>query len=68
MGESYLSGILIQIGINIILAISLYITFSTGQVSLGHAGFMAIGGYLSSYLTRESQFPLRRSHSGGRCG
>ena len=58
MGGSYLSGILIQIGINIILAISLYITFSTGQVSLGHAGFMAIGGYLSSYLTVKVGFPF----------
>jgi branched-chain amino acid transport system permease protein len=58
MGESYLSGILIQVGINIILAISLYITFSTGQVSLGHAGFMAIGGYLSSYLTVKIGIPF----------
>ncbi len=51
MGESYLGGIAIQIGINMILALSLYITFSTGQISLGHAGFMAIGGYAGAILT-----------------
>lgn len=51
MTESYLGGIFIQIGINIILGLSLYITFATGQVSLGHAGFMAIGGYASAVIT-----------------
>ena len=51
MGETYLGGISIQIGINMILALSLYITFATGQISLGHAGFMAIGGYTAAVLT-----------------
>jgi branched-chain amino acid transport system permease protein len=43
--------ILIFMGINIILALSFYLTTSTGQISLGHGAFMAIGAYTSSYLT-----------------
>ena len=46
--DPYFYTILIYIGINIILASSLnLINGYTGQFSLGHAGFMAIGGYLS---------------------
>lgn len=46
--DPYYYTILIYIGINIILATSLnLINGYTGQFSLGHAGFMAIGGYLS---------------------
>lgn len=38
--------------INIILAVSLnLINGTTGQFSLGHAGFMAVGGYTSAALT-----------------
>jgi len=46
--DPYFYTILIYIGINIILATSLnLINGYTGQFSLGHAGFMAIGGYIS---------------------
>jgi branched-chain amino acid transport system permease protein len=38
-------------GINIILAISLRTIATTGQISLAHAGFMAIGAYTSALLT-----------------
>lgn len=39
-------------GINIILAVSLnLINGFTGQFSIGHAGFMAVGAYSSAYLT-----------------
>ena len=41
--------ILITIGVNIILAVSLnVINGYTGQFSLGHAGFMAVGAYTSA--------------------
>ena len=47
----YYSRILMLVGINIILAVSLnLINGFTGQFSIGHAGFMAIGGYASAYL------------------
>lgn len=49
--NQYLTRILILSGINIILAVSLnLINGFTGQFSLGHAGFMAIGGYTSAYF------------------
>ena len=48
----YYFDILIGIGINIILAVSLNLVNGyTGQFSLGHAGFMAVGAYASSWLT-----------------
>ena len=48
----YYLGIAIDIGINIILAVSLnLINGHTGQFSLGHAGFMAVGGYTAAKFT-----------------
>lgn len=48
----YYLGIAIDIGINVILAVSLnLINGHTGQFSLGHAGFMAVGGYSAAKLT-----------------
>lgn len=32
-----------------------------GQISLGHAGFFAIGGYMSSALTTHNFFPVRET-------
>jgi branched-chain amino acid transport system permease protein len=44
--------IIIGIGINITLAVSLnLINGYTGQFSLGHAGFMAVGGYSAALIT-----------------
>lgn len=48
----YFSIVVINIGINIILAVSLNLVNGyTGQFSLGHAGFMAIGAYASAAVT-----------------
>jgi len=48
----YFLQILILVGINVILAVSLnLINGFTGQFSIGHAGFMAIGGYCSAFFT-----------------
>jgi branched-chain amino acid transport system permease protein len=48
----YYLGIAIDIAINVILAVSLnLINGHTGQFSLGHAGFMAVGGYTAASLT-----------------
>ena len=45
----YYLGIAVDIGINVILAVSLnLINGHTGQFSLGHAGFMAVGGYTAA--------------------
>ena len=48
----YYLGVSIDIAINIVLAVSLnLINGHTGQFSLGHCGFMAVGGYVSAMLT-----------------
>lgn len=50
---------LLILGINIILAVSLnLINGYTGQFSLGHAGFMAVGGYASAVVTLYYSKPL----------
>ena len=50
----YVLFILYDIGINIILAVSLnLINGYTGQFSLGHAGFMAVGAYTAAVITNQ---------------
>ncbi len=44
--------ILVNLGVNVILAVSLNVVNGfTGQFSLGHAGFMAVGAYTSAKIT-----------------
>src|SRR5689334_12783716 len=51
--DPYVLRILILVGLNIILATSLnLINGITGQFSLGHAGFMAIGAYTAGSAMR----------------
>lgn len=46
------SSLLVPIGINIILAVSLnLITGFLGELTLGHAGFMSVGAYAGALLT-----------------
>jgi branched-chain amino acid transport system permease protein len=48
----YYLDVLTKIGINVILAVSLnLINGYTGQFSLGHAGFMAVGAYTAAAIT-----------------
>jgi len=48
----YIFQILMLAGINIVLAVSLNLTNGiTGQFSIGHAGFFAVGAYASAALT-----------------
>jgi branched-chain amino acid transport system permease protein len=50
----YVLFILYDIGINIVLAVSLnLINGYTGQFSLGHAGFMAVGAYTAAVITNQ---------------
>lgn len=51
----YYYGIFVLMGINMILAMSLnLVTGFTGQLHLGHAGFMAIGAYTAALLSVKS--------------
>ncbi|WP_066291302.1 branched-chain amino acid ABC transporter permease [Bacillus sp. FJAT-29937] len=55
----FYSNTLIFIGINIILAVSLHLVIGvTGQFSIGHAGFLAVGAYISAIFTMKLHLPL----------
>ena len=54
----YLYGLLVLMGVNILMALSVYAIIMTDQVSLGNAGFMAIGAYTSAFLTVKLAIPL----------
>lgn len=57
---------LVLICINIILAVSLnLINGFTGQFSIGHAGFMAVGAYVGAVLTVKLQLPFIVAILGG---
>jgi len=47
-----------QIGINAILAIALFVTFYSGQLTLANAGFMAIGAYTTVIMSLYLPTPL----------
>ncbi len=50
--DPYYLDVLTLIGINVILAVSLNLVNGyTGQFSLGHAGFMSVGAYLSAAVS-----------------
>jgi len=51
--SGYLEGVLVLLSINVILAYAAALPLSAGQLNLGIAGFMAIGAYMSAFLTNE---------------
>jgi branched-chain amino acid transport system permease protein len=60
---------IVLICINIILAVSLnLITGFTGQFSIGHAGFMAVGAYMSAIFTVKLGLPFIVGLLGGAIG
>ncbi|PTQ55010.1 MAG: Branched-chain amino acid transport system permease protein LivM [Hydrogenibacillus schlegelii] len=44
--------------LNGILALSVFLTLATGQLSLGQAGFMSIGAYTAAILTGHAGMPM----------
>jgi branched-chain amino acid transport system permease protein len=56
--STYYAGLLAEIGILLLGGLSVYIILATGQLSLGNAGFMGIGAYITSYLTVSIGLPL----------
>jgi branched-chain amino acid transport system permease protein len=56
--DGYTQSILIFAGINIVAAYSFYAPYKTGQVSLGQAGFMAVGAYASAIATQKLGLPF----------
>lgn len=56
--STYYAGLLADVGILLLGALSVYIILATGQLSLGNAGFMGIGAYVTSYLTVKVGLPV----------
>ena len=58
MFDEYIESVLIFTGIHIIAAYSFYVPFKTGQISLGQAGFMAVGAYAAGIMTTKLGMPF----------
>jgi branched-chain amino acid transport system permease protein len=56
--STYYAGLLADVGILLLGALSVYIILATGQLSLGNGAFMGIGAYAASFLTVELHWPL----------
>lgn len=56
--SGYAEGLVAHIGINTLLALGAYVMLASGQLSLGNAGFMAIGAYTSAVLAVNAGVPL----------
>ena len=51
--NKYYAGILIMIGINVIMTVSLNLTTGfLGELALGHAGFMSVGAFTAGIITK----------------
>ncbi|KJS46858.1 branched-chain amino acid ABC transporter permease [Desulfosporosinus sp. BICA1-9] len=56
--NQYYLQIAVFVLVNAILGVGIYMTLSTGQLSLGNAGFMSIGAYTCAILTVKAGFPV----------
>jgi len=54
----YYMGVAANLGINILGALSVYIIMRSGQISVGNAGFMAVGAYCSAILSSNYGLPI----------
>ena len=50
--------VIFSIGVNAMLALSIYVTLSCGLLSLANAAFMGIGAYTASLLTMQLDLPF----------
>ncbi|MGI8527657.1 MAG: branched-chain amino acid ABC transporter permease [Pseudolabrys sp.] len=56
--SGYIEGILILLAINIVFAYAAFLPMAAGQLNLGIAGFAAIGGYVSAFISNHSGIPV----------
>ncbi|MBP3736586.1 MAG: branched-chain amino acid ABC transporter permease [Lachnospiraceae bacterium] len=47
----YYTGLFVTFLINVLCALSVYVILKSGQISVGNAGFMAVGGYVAGILS-----------------
>ena len=64
---SYYLGLVQLIGIHTLLGLSAYVLMLTGQLSLGQAGFFAIGAYSAGILTVIFELPILPALLVGAC-
>jgi branched-chain amino acid transport system permease protein len=55
--SGYVEGVLVLFAINTVLAYGAFLPIAAGQLNLGVAGFAAIGGYVSAYLSNNAAIP-----------
>src|SRR4051812_31461631 len=55
--SGYAEQILVLLAINIVFAYAAFLPMAAGQLNLGVAGFAAIGGYVSAYLSNNAGLP-----------
>lgn len=59
------STLVLSLGVNALLALSIYITLSCGLLSLANAAFMGIGAYAAALLTMQVEAPFGLALAGG---
>jgi branched-chain amino acid transport system permease protein len=55
--SGYAEGIGVLLAINVVFAYAAFLPIAAGQLNLGIAGFAAIGGYVSAFLSNNSAIP-----------
>jgi branched-chain amino acid transport system permease protein len=53
----YVEGVLVLLAINVVFAYGAFLPIAAGQLNLGIAGFAAIGGYSSAFLSNQVGVP-----------
>jgi len=56
--SGYAEAVILMLAINIVVAQAGYLPLAAGQLNLGVAGFMAIGAYVSAFVTNEYNLPI----------
>jgi branched-chain amino acid transport system permease protein len=56
--SAYAEGVLVLLAINVVFAYGAFLPIAAGQLNLGVAGFAAIGGYVSAYLSTKTAIPV----------
>jgi len=62
---SIYSNLVLTIGINALLALSIWLTLSCGLLAMANAAFMGIGAYTASILTMNFGAPFPLALAGG---
>jgi branched-chain amino acid transport system permease protein len=55
--SGYVEGVLVLLAINVVFAYGAFLPIAAGQLNLGVAGFAAIGGYSSAFLSNQAGVP-----------